>query len=112
MIEELAKQASDSLWRKIGEKALTTAVTEVIKASIDLAKRAKLREQKAAFDDRRKQQKKNEADEADEPEQSEADEELDEDEDEAEASKPKEPPAEDACVDFAAYVASRRGAAS
>ena len=61
LLEDVVKESSKSLWKKIGEKALTKAVTtlvgEVIKAAVDIKKRAKLREDKAAFDADRKKKK-------------------------------------------------------
>lgn len=77
MIDKLVEDAGDSLWREVGKKALNTAVktvvSEAIRATVDLIKRAKLREQKAAFEDRRKEEKekrkareKEEADDAQE----------------------------------------------
>lgn len=82
MIRELAQKTGDSLWRKVGEKAVVTAVTtllsEAIKASVEIVKKGKLREQKAEFDDRREREKK-----AREPDEPQADEEIDEPEDDA-----------------------------
>jgi recombinational DNA repair protein RecT len=110
MIARLVSKAGESGWRKVGEKAVITAVTtllsETIKASIELVKKAKLREQKADFDDRRARDKKE--DEPDETQTSEPDEERDDDSDEdvedendaAESDRPN--------LDFESFIASKR----
>ncbi len=110
MIEKLAQDADDSIWRKLGEKALMTAVTtllsEAIKASVEVAKKAKLRMHEAEFEDMRARVKKaSEAAAGDA-----ADDEVVLDDDEADAAGSDEP-AEDTGpkVDFAAYVARHRG---
>lgn len=108
MLEEIAKKASESMWRKIGEKALSTAVTtfitETIKASVEVVKKAKLREQKAEFEERNKK-----------PSSEAPDDEIEETEDDAadaadsNESEPTEPPTDGGpSVDFASYVARKR----
>jgi hypothetical protein len=115
MIETLAQKAGDSTWRKVGEKAVVTAVTtlitEAIKASVELMKKAKLREQKAEFDDRRARQKKDDGpaggdapDEDAVEEADDSDEEGDDDEETDAADSENGGPA----VDFASYVARQR----
>ena len=63
LLEEVVKESSESLWKKLGEKALTKAVTtlvgEIVKAGVDIKKRQKLREDKAAFDANNKKKKSN-----------------------------------------------------
>ncbi|MFP4600149.1 MAG: hypothetical protein ACOC9W_03505 [Persicimonas sp.] len=128
-IETLAHKAGDSTWRKVGEKALVTAVTtlitEAIKASVELMKKAKLREQKAEFDDRRARQKKDDEpaggeapDEEAVDEADDSDEESDDDEEtdaaDSEDGSDDGPEDEDApesggpAVDFASYIAKQR----
>lgn len=109
MIENLAQKASDSLWRKVGEKAVITAVTtllsEAIKASVEIVKKGKLMEQKAEFDDQRERDKKARA--PDEP-QSDDDEDCEDDEvDAADSETPEEPAEGGPRVKFADYVARK-----
>lgn len=112
MIEQLARKASDSLWRKVGEKAVITAVTtllsEAIKASIEVVKNGKLMEQKADFDDRRERDKKpSERDEAS------GDDEARDEDDEVDAAESKKPEEADEpsdggpTVSFAEYLAKK-----
>lgn len=115
MIDTLAQKAGDSTWRKVGEKAVVTAVTtlitEAIKASVELMKKAKLREQKAEFDDRRARQKKDDGpaggEEADEDAVDETDE-SEEDGDEADETDAADSENGGPAVDFASYVARQR----
>ncbi|QDG51626.1 hypothetical protein FIV42_12970 [Persicimonas caeni] len=110
MIENLASKASDSLWRKVGEKAVITAVTtllsEAIKASVEVVKKSKLMEQKADFDDRRAREKK--AREPDEPQSEEEDaDEADDEVDAAESPKGDDTSKSGPKISFAEYLARR-----
>ncbi len=110
MIEKLAQKAGDSLWRKVGEKAVITAVTtllsEAIKASVEIVKKGKLMEQKAEFDDQRERDKK--AKEPDEPQSDEDDEPVDDEVDAAESETPEAPDDAGPKLNFADYVARNR----
>lgn len=108
MIEKLARDAGESVWRRVGEKALITAVTtllsEAIKASVEVAKKAKLRVHEAEFEDRRARLKKASEAAAD----GEADGEDDSSEEAADAAGSDEAAESGPTVDFASYVARHR----
>lgn len=117
MMEDLARKAGDSIWRKVGEKALITAVetflSETIKASVEVVKKAKLRAQQAAFDDKRARVKKAseaaaEAEEVDAADDQDEDEEAGAADSDAESGRDSGEEPGGPTVDFAAYVARRR----